>query len=129
MTTQNKVPHEKLIVVQLIKKFPCLLSNLKVHYPVHKNSPLGPILNRTVNSITSYSAYFPATPGFPKLSLQVSGDSNSVYAFSSLMQNSFYSTHLTALHLVALTMYRVTINDSFVFKTLYCPKYYTYKYD
>jgi hypothetical protein len=26
-------------------------------------------------------------------------------------------------------IYRVTINDSFVFKTLYCPKYYTYKYD
>jgi hypothetical protein len=25
-------------------------------------------------------------------------------------------------------LYRVTINDSFVFKTLYCPKYYTYKY-
>jgi hypothetical protein len=22
-------------------------------------------------------------------------------------------------------VYRVTINDSFVFKTLYCPKYYT----
>jgi hypothetical protein len=26
-------------------------------------------------------------------------------------------------------IYMVTINDSFVLKTLYCPKYYTYIYD
>jgi hypothetical protein len=33
------------------------------------------------------------------------------------------------LYRQVLVKYRATINDSFVFKTLYFPKYYTYKYD
>jgi len=49
---------EKLIVAQLIKKYPAFFMDLKVHHHVHKSPPLDPILSQLnpVHPIDPYSS-------------------------------------------------------------------------
>jgi len=54
----------KLIVIQLVKKYPAFLWNLKVHYRAHKSPPLDPILSQ-VNPV------LPTDPYLPKVHLNV----------------------------------------------------------
>jgi hypothetical protein len=65
--------------------------------------------------------------------------SHSVHRFEPLNSGTFPPLRLLSLITTFLrihyslfpitALYMVTINDSFVFETLYCPNYYTYKYD
>jgi hypothetical protein len=49
-TIQNS-PFEKLIVTQLVKKFPTFYWNPKFHYRVLKSPPLGPVLGPNESSL------------------------------------------------------------------------------
>jgi hypothetical protein len=54
----SRILLKKLIVTELVKKFPCLLYEPKVNYRVYKSPPLAPILIR-MNSIHTFPSYFP----------------------------------------------------------------------
>jgi len=47
---EEKVPHEKLIVTQLVKKFPVLFWNPKAHHRIQKNPPLLRDLSHLIQS-------------------------------------------------------------------------------
>jgi hypothetical protein len=55
-TPWSRVLLEKLVVVQLVKKFPTFYRTRKVNYRVHKSQPPGTILSQMnpVHNLTSY---------------------------------------------------------------------------
>jgi hypothetical protein len=53
-----RILFEKLIVTQVVKKYPAFLWNLKVHYHVHTSLPLDPILSQ-LNPVRPIDPYLP----------------------------------------------------------------------
>jgi hypothetical protein len=47
--TEFRILFEKLIVTQLVKKYPAFLRNPEVHHRVHKSPPLDPILSQRIS--------------------------------------------------------------------------------
>jgi hypothetical protein len=64
LTPWCRILFEKLIVTQLVKKYPAFLRNPKVHHRVHKSPPLDPILSQPY-------PVRPIDPYLPKVHLNV----------------------------------------------------------
>jgi hypothetical protein len=58
LTPWCRILFEKLIVIQLVKKYPAFLWNPKVHYRVHKSPPLDSILRQS-NLVCPIYSYLP----------------------------------------------------------------------
>jgi hypothetical protein len=56
LTPWGRILFEKLIVTQLVKKYPAVLRTPKVHHHVHKSPPLDPIL-RQLNPVRPIDPY------------------------------------------------------------------------
>jgi hypothetical protein len=113
LTSWCRILFEKLIVTQLVKKYPPFLRNPKVHHRVHKSPPLDPIL-RQPNPVRPIDPYLPKvhlnvtlppTPRSSQWSLAFGPPNQNHVSTSSLPMRATCPAHLILLDLITLTIF------------------------
>jgi hypothetical protein len=113
LTPWCRILFEKLIVTQLVKKYPAFLWNPKVHYRVHKSPPLDPILSQlnTVRPIDPYlpkvhlNVILPPTPRSSQWSLAFRPPNQNPVNTSPLPMRATCTVHIILLDLITLTIF------------------------
>jgi hypothetical protein len=103
---------EKLIVTQLVKKYPAFLWNPKVHYRVQTSPPLDPILSqlKPVRPIDPYlpnvhlNVILPPTPRSSQWFLAFGPPNQNSVNISLLPMRATCPAHLILLDLITLTI-------------------------
>jgi hypothetical protein len=90
------------------QEIPHLLWNPKVHYRVHKNPPLEPILSHNFIPC-SFKIYFniilPSTPRFHKWCLPFRLPTSTLFTFLFFLVHAAWPTHLILLDLITVIIF------------------------
>jgi hypothetical protein len=106
---------EKLVVTQLVKKYPTFLWNPKVHYRVHTSPPLDPILSQ-LNPVRPIDPYLPKvhlnvivppTPRSSQWSLPFGPPNENPVNTSPLPMRATCPAYLILLYLITVTTFGV----------------------
>jgi hypothetical protein len=104
---------EKLIVTQLVKKYPAFLWNSKIHYGVHIRMPLDPNLSQ-LNPVCPIdpsipkvylNVILPPTPRSSQWSLEFEPPNQNPINTSPLPMRATSPAHLILLDLIILTIF------------------------